>query len=110
MDAFNPFSFAGRIGRLQYFGFAVIWALIILVVGGVVVFGTTTSVGVRVGGSLTLFTLSVVYTSATLSYGVRRLHDLDKSGWWYLLSFVPCANAVMDLVLAVAPGTIGGNR
>jgi len=24
-----------------------------------------------------------------LAVGVRRLHDLDKSGWWVLLVFIP---------------------
>lgn len=32
MNTFNPFRFDGRIGRLQYFGFAVIWAIGLIVV------------------------------------------------------------------------------
>jgi len=32
MEEFNPFRFDGRIGRLQYFGYGIIWALVIFLV------------------------------------------------------------------------------
>lgn len=110
MDKFNPFAFAGRIGRLQYFGFAVIWAMIIVVVSAFATSGSAASGQIAAGGYSAIFLLSIVYFIATLSYGIRRLHDFDKSGWWYLLTFVPFANLVMSLVLLFAPGSVGGNR
>lgn len=41
---------------------------------------------------------------------VRRLHDLDRSGWWWLLTFVPLLNVFFWLYLLIAPGTPGGNQ
>lgn len=110
MEQFNPFKFAGRIGRLQYFGFGVIWTLIIGV-GYLVVFGSLSSASdAEAGLALTTLALAAVAAIATLSYGVRRLHDFDKSGWWYLLACVPFANFVLGLILLFAPGTPGANK
>lgn len=45
----------------------------------------------------------------TLSLAVRRLHDTDRSGWWYLLSFVPFGSLVL-LYFFVLPPTPGPNQ
>ncbi len=42
--------------------------------------------------------------------GIRRLHDLNRSGWYLLLAFVPLVNVVMILYLIFAPGKAEGNR
>lgn len=111
MDKFNPFKFEGRIGRLQYFGFGVIWALIFFVVSLFVgAAGDPASDELGAGSALTMFGFMIVFFIATLSYGVRRLHDFDKSGWWYLLGFVPFVNFIMGLILLLAPGTPGANQ
>jgi len=101
MENFNPFKFEGRIGRLQYFGFGVIWGVVL----GIVLLLAGSGDSVLVAFVL----LSIVYAIATVSYGIRRLHDFDKSGWWYLLGFVPFANFVLAVILLFAPGTQGEN-
>jgi uncharacterized membrane protein YhaH (DUF805 family) len=106
---FNPFRFEGRIGRLQYFRFGVIWWLIILAVMAILSGGSDPMGGTSPGSGLGTFAVIVVYFVATVSYGVRRLHDFDKSGWWYLLSFVPQIGFVVALILLFAPGTPGSN-
>jgi uncharacterized membrane protein YhaH (DUF805 family) len=45
----------------------------------------------------------------TLAVSVRRLHDQDKSGWLYLLNFVPIGNIVL-LVFYFMEGTRGPNQ
>ncbi|HEX7038854.1 MAG TPA: DUF805 domain-containing protein [Trueperaceae bacterium] len=109
MNTFNPFRFDGRIGRLQYFGFSVIWGVLLTVVAMALGLSASMS-GLSAAGSASFWLLFLVYVVATVSYGVRRLHDLDKSGWWYLLSFVPLANVVLGLILLFGPGTPGANR
>jgi uncharacterized membrane protein YhaH (DUF805 family) len=53
----------------------------------------------------------------SIAVTVRRLHDRDMSGWWYLgfivASMIPLVNfiaAIAFLVLMVLPGTPGSNR
>jgi uncharacterized membrane protein YhaH (DUF805 family) len=44
-----------------------------------------------------------------ISVGVRRLHDLDRSGWWYLIVFTGIG-AIVLIVWACFKGTTGSNR
>ncbi|WP_084863015.1 DUF805 domain-containing protein [Salibaculum halophilum] len=39
-----------------------------------------------------------------IAVGVRRLHDLGKSGWWLLLGFVPIIGAIVLIYWFVQPG------
>jgi len=42
--------------------------------------------------------------------GVRRLHDIDRTGWWLLIALVPLVGAIVLLVFAVQAGTQGDNQ
>jgi uncharacterized membrane protein YhaH (DUF805 family) len=44
-----------------------------------------------------------------LSVSVRRLHDIDFTGWWLLLAFVPIASLAL-IVFYVMEGNPGINR
>jgi uncharacterized membrane protein YhaH (DUF805 family) len=52
--------------------------------------------------------LSLVFTLATLLPGVavwvRRLHDIDKSGWFALLVFIPLIGWIFLIVWAMQEG------
>ena len=58
--------------------------------------------------------LSPIYGLAVLlpSFGVliRRLHDSGKSGWWWLISFVPFVGAIVLLVFLCLDSQPGENR
>jgi len=44
-----------------------------------------------------------------IAVGVRRLHDIDKSGWWMLLMIVPIVSLLL-IIFFVKKGTDGQNR
>jgi uncharacterized membrane protein YhaH (DUF805 family) len=46
----------------------------------------------------------------TLAVTVRRLHDIDRSGWWILIGLVPLIGAIVLLVFALLEGTPGDNQ
>ncbi len=46
----------------------------------------------------------------SLAATVRRLHDTDRSGWWYLILIVPLVGPIALLVFLVLQGTQGQNR
>ncbi len=54
------------------------------------------------------FALAIVLPG--LAVTVRRLHDLDKSGWWYCIQLVPVIGGLWFLYLMVIGGTLGPNR
>ena len=58
-----------------------------------------------------------VFLVPSIAVVVRRLHDRDMSGWWYLgiivASMIPIVGTLASialLVLMVLPGTPGPNR
>ena len=58
------------------------------------------------GGSLTLSILSIIAGIAGIFMGIKRLHDLDKSGWLYLLALVPIVNFFFVIYLWLFKGTL----
>lgn len=66
-------------------------------------------------GLYALYALAAFIPSIAVT--VRRLHDRDMSGWWYLglavagiLPFVGFLASIALFVLMVLPGTAGANR
>ena len=60
---------------------------------------------------VTLFILIFVLTIwIGFSLGVRRCHDVEKSGWWLLLGLIPYINVAWGLYLIFKRGTIGQNK
>ena len=60
------------------------------------------------------FLLQLVFGLATflpgLAVAVRRLHDIDKSGWWVLLVFAIVIGLIILIVWYIREGTKGQNR
>lgn len=46
----------------------------------------------------------------SLSLTVRRLHDTDRSGWWYLITLMPFVGGIVLLVFTLLEGTPEPNR
>ncbi len=62
------------------------------------------------GGMAILDTLNtVVLFIPGLAVAVRRLHDIDRSGWWFLITFT-VIGILLLIYWYVQPGTIGTNR
>jgi uncharacterized membrane protein YhaH (DUF805 family) len=55
-----------------------------------------------------IYGLAIIIPSIAVS--VRRLHDIDRTGWWVLISLVPVIGTIVLLVFAVLDGTPGENR
>ncbi|TCL72274.1 DUF805 domain-containing protein [Rhizobium sp. BK251] len=58
--------------------------------------------------------LAIVYSLAVflpgLAVAVRRLHDIDRSGWWLLIGFIPLAGWVILIYWYIQEGTLGANQ
>lgn len=95
--------FGGRASRSACWYFVLFQVLltIALMVVDATVFRSAASVPV----SLTILLLFLPGLAVT----VRRLHDVDMSGWWVLLGFIPLFGLYL-LVLLCDRGTKGPNR
>jgi len=97
-------DFNGRASRKQYWMyilFYVILSIIVGIIGGIL--------GDTINGILSVL-LNLGLLLPSLSIGVRRLHDTDRSGWWYLIAFLPVIGGLVLLVFMLLPGTEGANR
>ncbi len=115
------FGFSGRIGRIRYLAYLTISYFIVLLAVGIfagVMGGMSAAVGGEspaagaLGGVFVLLA-GVLYIGMFvlfLSFLIRRLHDIDWSGWACLLMFIPIVNMIMGLVIVFMPGTKGANR
>jgi uncharacterized membrane protein YhaH (DUF805 family) len=100
-------DFAGRSRRREYWMFT----LINLVGFFTLSFGLTLVFGVGSGIANTLpllFWLALLIPG--LAVAVRRLHDTDRSGWWFLLVFVPLIGGIVLLVWFCTAGVPGSNQ
>ncbi|MEO0642403.1 MAG: DUF805 domain-containing protein [Pseudomonadota bacterium] len=126
-------DFQGRSRRMEYWMFQVLNVAIAVVLAGPFFFALiSASAAAELGGSpdpfeaLGTFTLILtglygIYALVALIPGiavtVRRFHDRDMSGWWYLglalagaIPFVGFIASIAFLVLMFLPGTDGPNR
>lgn len=76
----NPFSFDGRIRRLE-FGLSII----IQVIAFLLVIAFAAQLG-EVGLVITIASIIPLYWFVW-AQGAKRCHDLGKSGWWQLIPF-----------------------
>ncbi|HEV2817533.1 MAG TPA: DUF805 domain-containing protein [Allosphingosinicella sp.] len=113
-------DFAGRSRRREYWLWvlffvvtlsALTWLDIRLGLGGS---ATGSSSGGGVSFDVNFGPLGIVFGLATLvpslAVGVRRLHDLGKSGWWMLLAIIPFIGWLYQLFVFTQPGVPGPNR
>lgn len=97
----NPFSFKGRIGRLEFFLSVVIWC--------------TVSVFLRLLAENSDFAIlsAILYLGLfwfSLAQNVKRFHDRERSGWYWLTYLIPLYNLLVAINQFTEEGTVGPNN
>jgi uncharacterized membrane protein YhaH (DUF805 family) len=129
----NYADFTGRSRRKEYWWFVLLYIVAFVLASLVdLVAGLRGMIG-PYGPLTALVLLALVVPSVAV--GVRRLHDIDRSGWWLLAAYVPlilsmllplagivqptlalilllvaCIGFILLLVFSVMEGTRGPNR
>ena len=108
MSAMRKYAtFSGRAPRKEYWMYTLVY-LIIGIIAAIIdafVFGLAE-------GSLGIFGLIVglVHLLPSISVGVRRLHDINRSGWWYLIIFLPIIGFLLLLYWMIKSSDEGDNH
>lgn len=109
-NSYEPrvFALQGRIGRLRYVAYYTASMLVIVPIAMI-----ATVIG-KIGGetpAVVLLGLGILAALVhMLALGVRRLNDLNRSGWLLLLMAIPVVNLLLSLYMFFAPGTPGSNE
>ena len=100
-DGFGKYvTFSGRSSRSAYW-YWVLFAFIVAVVA--------TIIDVAIGSRIVSLITTLALLLPGLAVGIRRLHDIGRSGWWILIALVPFIGAIVLLVFALQPSD-GPNR
>jgi len=107
------FSFSGRIGRMRYLAYG-IGLNILLMALMIPLGGMTAAMGGEAGMSMLGMMMVGLFYIATIAISImfakRRLNDLNRSGWWFLLFLVPIVNLLMAIYMVFFPGSAGDNN
>ncbi len=100
-------SFSGRARRSEYWYFTLFSLIVSMaasIIGGMLF--------VHHEGDVNLLSslLSLVLFLPGLGVAIRRLHDIGKSAWWYLIIFVPMIGWIILLVFMCKDSFPGPNQ
>lgn len=104
------FTSKGRLNRKSYIYRSLFLSLVLCVVQGVLTFATNTIDALELLFAVVAFGFSLFSFVSNIMMDVRRLHDLDLSGWWMLLMLVPLVNIFFALYMLFFKGTDGPNQ
>jgi uncharacterized membrane protein YhaH (DUF805 family) len=104
------FSFAGRVGRKTFWMamlgiIALMFALQAVIVGLAFVSETAALIG-----SVVALPVAVAALVGGFAVQAKRWHDVDKSGWWLLIAFVPVIGLYALIMNGFVKGTDGANQ
>jgi uncharacterized membrane protein YhaH (DUF805 family) len=100
----NYVNFSGRAARSEYW-YWVLFAVLVAIVSGILDTGIFPFAEQRPIGAAT----SVILFLPGLAVAVRRLHDIDRTGWWVLIALTGIG-IILLIVWFCLKGTLGSNR
>lgn len=98
----NYFNFEGRASRSEYWWFALFQCVLSWLIQIIVGTGTV--------GTTILCIIGLALFMPGLGLSVRRLHDINKSGWWVLLGFIPIVGWIIYIVWTCKPSDVTSNQ
>lgn len=95
----NYANFNGRASRAEYWYYTLANLLLLIPFYIVALVGAANgSSGLATIGFVGYLLLALATLIPSLAVGIRRLHDLNKSGWNYLIGLIPLVGGIILLV------------
>lgn len=98
----NYATFTGRARRSEYWFFTLFIGIVTIILEILIAIGVASLTGWLIylsGILMALFGIGCIIPS--LAVAVRRLHDIGKSGLYYLCGFIPLVGPILLLIWAV---------
>ena len=99
----NYANFKGRARRKEYWGFTLFYALIFAILGAFAFTGI---------GVILFLVVFVVTLPPSISLTVRRLHDINLSGWftlYMLIMLIPVIGEGIAIIISIVIGVVQGS-
>lgn len=99
----NYVNFKGRARRKEYWGFTLFYALIFAILAAFAFTGI---------GVILFLVVFVVTLPPSISLTVRRLHDINLSGWftlYMLIMLIPVIGEVIAIIISIVIGVVQGS-
>jgi uncharacterized membrane protein YhaH (DUF805 family) len=118
IDTSSPLSPKGRFGRLSF----IAWYMLVTILsyiatgllGGTTLFMETDPEKIALFfssmGGFSYVLLTIITTVLLVIFVIRRLHDVNTTGWLALLLIIPLVNLILMLYLLLKRGDEGSNR
>ncbi len=100
----NYAVFRGRASRAEYWRFIMVYGLLLIAAA---ILDTALGTLTRSSGLFIGF-VQLIHLLPGLAAFVRRMHDRDRSGWWFCLSLT-VVGVVVPIVFSLQRGTLGPN-
>lgn len=103
----NYANFSGRARRKEYWMFTLCCLPISIILNLLTNFmGETPNTAVLIVAMV----IAIALIIPSLAVTVRRLHDTNKSGWFYLIAFIPFIGGIILLIKMLKKGDVGENQ
>jgi len=118
-DLYQPkiFAFSGRIGRMRYLAYGIgvnfLLMAVMIPLGGALGAGGGLMGGEAGMSMIAMLVIGIFYIATiviSVMFAKRRLNDLNRSGWWFLLFLIPLVNLILAIYILFFPGTDGDNN
>ena len=104
-------NFSGRAIRSEYW-YWVLFVILAEIVTSIIdyVIGAQITTGLVIGAQITSGLFGLATFLPSLAVAIRRLHDIDRTGWWIFLVLIPLIGAIVLIVWYCTKGTPGPNQ
>ena len=106
----KTFVYQGRASRSEYWWFQLLIIICYLIfIGGdeAIIFRDHPAYDVLIWMAIGVIVICIL---PGLAVTIRRLHDINKSGGWILISLIPFIGSLLLLLMLILEGTKGKNR
>jgi uncharacterized membrane protein YhaH (DUF805 family) len=107
----HGFVYRGRASRSAYWWWALFEVIVLFVSELLIVIPAAAHSNAAVAVFFIILGIVGIYLALVgLAVTIRRLHDIDRSGWWVLIGLVPFVGGIVLLIFSLLEGTPGPNR
>lgn len=97
----KSFVWEGRASRAEFWWFELAQLLIIIV---------ALIIDQIIGTGVLYIIAAIVFILPSIAVLIRRLHDTDRTGWWFWIQLLPLIGLIVILVFTLTGGDEGDNK